>query len=137
MAGSQTRFADIPLRVLSPGRGAQIADGWSRASHVASEHVPGSNRTITFVLGSGPYEAEWRIECLADDYAALAEAVQTTATLVLPHGTQNAPGTVVDEFGDLYDHIAGVTLLGVSRETTHRTNRGMAVQANARFRVTG
>jgi hypothetical protein len=135
MAAPQTRFGTIPLRILRGSTGAQIGAGWSRKSNTAEQPVPGSDRTITFLLGRGPRDVTWRVECLADDYLDLEAAIQSDATLVVPHGTQNAPAIVRNEFGDLYDHLDGVLLMGLSNETVHRTNRGQTVQADAWFRM--
>jgi hypothetical protein len=133
VAASQTRFGTIRFRVLRDGAGAAVAPGWERASHIAEEHVPGSDRTITFLLGRGPRDVTWRVECPSiAEQQALEDAIQTTATLVLPHGTQNAPATVHDYFGDLYDHIDGVVLLDVTNVVVHREG---TVRADARFRV--
>lgn len=118
-SASMTGFNEIPFRILRLGQGADIINDFERESQYVNRHIPGSNTTVTQLLGLGVPGVAWRIECpTIDDCADLEAAQQTTATLRIPHGLTTVAHTEVTLFGSVYDEIADVLLVSVRGKVT-------------------
>ena len=118
-SASLTGFNEIPFRILRLGMGADVVNDFEREAQQATRHVPGSNTTITQLLGLGAPRVSWMIECpTLDDCADLEAAQQTTAVLRIPHGLTTATHTEVTLFGRVYDEIADVLLVSVRGKVT-------------------
>lgn len=109
MSAAMTGFAGAAFQIVHEGEWLPM---WEQESYIASHHIPGSNSTVTFLLGTGPLIATWAVEC--DDataYAQLVARVQTVGTLRMPTVVAERIGVERDYFGQLYTDIPDVTLL--------------------------
>lgn len=115
MTESMTGFSNVPFRILRLGNGPDTVQDFGRPAFANTIHVPGGNTNETFLLGRGVPVVTWQIELAnATNYNLLDDAVQTTATLRVPHGISAADHTEAVYFGTTYDEIASVTLLSLS-----------------------
>lgn len=108
-----TAFGTAAFQIVHEGEWLPL---WEEASTTNTIHIPGSNRSVTFLLGTGPLVVTWTVECNdATDYAALCALVQSVDTLRMPSVVAEDMGTEVDLFGAIYTDIPDVTLLNLAR----------------------
>lgn len=109
MATPMTQFGGCEFQIVHDDTRLPI---WSQESHSVTRHVPGSNVNVTQLLGLGPMTIKYTVECENQErYAALAAAVQTTASLRVPTTIAEDIGAEEDWFGDVYTEYEGVTLM--------------------------
>lgn len=110
-------FGLAEFRILWSGDNASMS-GWERESYVASNHIPGSNRTDTFLLGHGPWQRSFTVLCETQShYRNLQAMLHTEATLRVPARMNDMDDADVAEvvyFGDVFAEIPDVTLLALS-----------------------
>jgi hypothetical protein len=110
-----TAFGDAEFRILWDGNVASMP-GWERQSYTSSQHIPGSSRTDTFLLGFGPYMRSFTVLCDTESHYQNLEAMQQTeATLrVWAEMHRLAGAEQVVYFGKVYAEIPDVLLVGLS-----------------------
>ena len=108
-----TEFAGAPFQIVHEGEWLPL---WEQATYSNVVHIPGSNSSVTFLVGTGPLTATWTVECdNAEDYAALTALVQAEGTLRMPAVVAERMGTETDLFGIIYTEIPDVVLMGLTR----------------------
>jgi hypothetical protein len=108
-------FGDAEFRILWDGNEASFP-GWERESYSSSQHIPGSSRTDTFLLGFGPYVRSFTVLCdTQSHYRNLVAMQQTEATLRVPaamNDLDDAEEIVL--FGNVFAEIPDVLLVGIT-----------------------
>jgi hypothetical protein len=114
MAETHCAFGEVGFRVLWDGDLADML-GWEQDAYSASQHIPGSNRNVTFLLGLGPLRRTLRVVCdTQSHYDNLRAMRQTEATLrvyAAMNDLNDADVTEVNLFGTAYAEITDVLLL--------------------------
>lgn len=113
MPAPMTQFATdttvAPFQIVHEGEWLPM---WEPTSNYAIAPIPGSNSSVTFLLGTGVLTATWTVECdTQDDYALLTALLQAEGTLRMPTAVAERMGVEVNYFGQLYTEIPDVTLL--------------------------
>lgn len=111
MATPMTSFGACEFQIVHEDTQLPV---WEQEAYSVTRHVPGGSVNITQLLGLGPLVVTYTVEC--DDqaaYAALAAAVQTTATLRIPKTVAEDIGTEENLFGDIYTEYEDVTLMSL------------------------
>ena len=113
MASPMSGFGAAEFQIVHEGEWLPI---WEQDSYTATRHIPGGNANETFLLGLGPLVVTYTIECDdQDDYAVLAELVQTSGTLRIPQTVAENIGAEVDYSGVIYTEYSDVTLMALQR----------------------
>lgn len=104
-------FGPVEFSILWDGDLADMP-GWRLASHAASEHIPGSPHTDTFLMGTGVLVRQFSILCpTKTHYWNLLQMVQHTGELLVPAAMNELPFPEELWFGSLMCRIPAVTLM--------------------------
>jgi hypothetical protein len=116
MAG-MSAFGQAEFRILWDG-GAASMSGWEREAFSNVEHIPGSNRSDTFLLGFGPFTRALNVLCdTQSHYRNLLLMLHTTATLRVPAAMNDFEEDDIEEVvygGSVFAEIPSVTLMAIS-----------------------
>ena len=109
MPAPMTEFEGAPFQIVHEGEWLPM---WEPTSNYNVIPIPGSNSSVTFLMGTGVLTATWTVECDdQSDYALLAALLQSEGTLRMPSVVAEDMGAEVDLFGAIYTEIPDVTLL--------------------------
>lgn len=102
----QSRFDDIPFRILAEGNRATVAD-WEVHDYVSERKVATTNQVDVQVMGSGLASVTWTLSfATRDAYLAFRRRRNTLGMLWLPYGIQTlSDGVQVDAGGRRWDII--------------------------------
>jgi hypothetical protein len=107
-----TGFGDVLFGVLRD-EGGTLPDFVSEPM-ISTRHVPGSNRTITHILGVGVSRATFIVWLeTVDAYRGLRALLSTEATLTLIAGTTTEAGVYEEIHGTGYVRLADTLLVGM------------------------
>lgn len=105
-------FADVQFMAVSES--GKWPD-WTRKANVQTRSIPGSNRSITQMVGFGPRTVTYPLVlATSEDYMSLQDLQGTQGTLMIFEETASVEREAVEYYGDVYDEITDVILVDIS-----------------------